>query len=80
MQDKDVLAHIEQLVDEEHELMRRAEAGQAAPSDHERMRELQVSLDRTWDLLRQRRAMRDRGEDPDDAMVRSPKTVEGYEQ
>jgi hypothetical protein len=80
MQDKDVLEHIEKLVDEEHRLMRRSEDGQAAGGDHERMRELQVSLDRAWDLLRQRRAMRDRGEDPNDAAERPPSIVEHYEQ
>lgn len=80
MQDKDVLDHIEGLVNEEHRLMRKSEDGQGSADDHARMRELQVSLDRAWDLLRQRRAMRDRGENPDDAMERSTKTVEGYEQ
>jgi RNA polymerase-binding transcription factor DksA len=53
----------------------RLEAG-----DHQRLEEIRVSLDRCWDLLRQRRAKREFGLDPDDAQARSADTVEHYEQ
>lgn len=80
MDDGEVLARIEGLVDEEHRLMERAEAGLPEAGDHIRMRELQVALDRAWDLIRQRRALRDGGENPDDATERPANVVEGYRQ
>jgi hypothetical protein len=49
-------------------------------ADHERLGDLEVELDQCWDLLRQRRALRRSGGDPSDAEVRSPNTVEGYQQ
>lgn len=78
--DKEILAHIERLVNEEHALMQRHEAGTVERGDRDRMRELQIALDRAWDLLRQRRGMRDRGEDPDDASERPARVVEDYRQ
>jgi hypothetical protein len=39
-----------------------------------------VALDQCWDLLRQRRAKRHAGQDPDQAHVRDASTVEGYQQ
>jgi Protein of unknown function (DUF2630) len=80
MDDTQVLGRIEELVAEEHRLMRKEEDGTADARDHARMSELQVALDRAWDLLRQRRGMRDRGEDPDDATERSTNVVERYQQ
>ena len=80
MEDKEILAHVERLVKEEHALMQRHEAGTIERGDRERMRELQISLDRAWDLLRQRRGMRDRGEDPNDAHERPAGVVEDYKQ
>ena len=75
--DAGVLRHIEELVAEEHRL-RNADSpldeGGARRLDH-----LQVELDQCWDLLRQRRAKREFGEDPDTAKVRDAGTVEGYE-
>ncbi|HJS27923.1 MAG TPA: DUF2630 family protein, partial [Actinomycetota bacterium] len=47
--------------------------------DRERLRELEVTLDQCWDLLHQRRALRNAGLDPNDAKVRDEGTVEGYE-
>jgi len=78
-QDKDqsVLQHIDSLVKEEERLYGR---GDLTPRDRERLQELKVQLDRYWDLLRQRRALREFGEDPDKAKVRPPKIVENYEQ
>lgn len=80
MQDQEILSQIGRLVDEEHELMRREAAGELADPDNHRMRELEVSLDQCWDLLRQRRARRAAHLDPDDAHVRSADVVEHYKQ
>ena len=71
---------IEQLVAEEHELWEREAAGRATDADRQRLGEVKVSLDRCWDLLRQRRAHEEFGMDPGVAAVRSEETVEGYEQ
>ena len=80
MDDSQVHATIEQLVAEEHELWEREAGGTATDSDRQRLQELKVSLDQCWDLLRQRRALREAGRDPDDADVRRPEVVENYEQ
>jgi len=48
--------------------------------ERQRLREVGVSLDQCWDLLRQRRALREAGRDPDAADIRRPEVVEGYEQ
>lgn len=76
--DEDVLARINELADEEHELFEREARGKATDTDRERLRELGVKLDQCWDLLHQRRARRDAGMDPDEARVRDERTVEGY--
>jgi hypothetical protein len=80
MDDSQIHGTIEQLVDEEHELWEREAAGGATDGDRARLREIGVSLDQCWDLLRQRRALRESGGDPDAAAVRRPEIVEGYEQ
>ena len=77
MDDQSILHHIQHLVDEEHRLDSSTER---SPDDHKRHQEVQVELDQCWDLLRQRRARREFGDDPDQAKVRDPKTVESYEQ
>lgn len=69
-----VLRHIQELVTEEHRL----EQGAAADADHARLAQVQVELDQCWDLLRQRRALRETGGDPEHAHVRSPEVVEKY--
>ena len=70
----------EQLADEEHRL-ERVHAGTPLGEDElQRMRALEVALDQCWDLLRQRRARRGAGIDPDAAAVRPADTVEGYQQ
>ena len=74
--DGSVLKHIEDLVAEEHHLM---QAASSAPSDHERLTQLQVQLDQYWDLLRQRRALRETGHPVTEAVIRPPGTVENYE-
>jgi hypothetical protein len=78
--DQPVLAHIQQLVDEEHRLFGQGEQGTSGDSDRQRLAEVQVELDQCWDLLRQRRALRGAGQDPDMAQVRPPQVVENYEQ
>ena len=76
-QDQPVLKHIEALVKEEHQLH-----GEKSRTDrdHARLEAIQVELDQCWDLLRQRRALREFGEDPDHAKVRPADVVEKYEQ
>ena len=80
MDDSQIHGTIEQLVDEEHELWRRESDGTASDGDRQRLAELKVSLDQCWDLLRQRRALRESGRDPDAAGARSPEVVERYQQ
>jgi hypothetical protein len=79
MTDADVQNHIEQLVAEEHRLLGRSGEQGLNPEDHNRLAEIRVELDRYWDLLRQRRAREEFGEDPDNASLRDADTVEGYE-
>jgi Protein of unknown function (DUF2630) len=84
MSDESIAARIERLVGEEKDLRRREQAdrpdAEALEGDKQRLRDVEVELDRCWDLLRQRRAREDFGLDPDDAEVRSADTVERYEQ
>jgi hypothetical protein len=80
MDDPQIHGTIEQLVAEEHDLWEREAAGNASDDDRHRLDELKVSLDAMWDLLRQRRALREAGRDPDDAELRRPEVVERYEQ
>jgi hypothetical protein len=75
--DQQVLSHIDQLVKEEERLY--AQNGLSA-DERARLDELKVELDQCWDLLRQRRALREFGADPDKAKVRPAKIVENYEQ
>jgi hypothetical protein len=77
--DKTLLSRIDELVAEEHELRTKHAAGQIDDTDeHARLRALEVELDQCWDLLRQRRAKREYGGNPDTATSRSADTVEGY--
>jgi hypothetical protein len=76
--DKDVTDRIEQLAGEEHELFGKESRGEASTRERERLKEIQVQLDQCYDLLRQRRARRSAGLDPDGATVRDEATVEGY--
>ena len=80
MDDRDILKNINVLVDEEHELMQQAEQGGLDDEERARMHELQVQLDQCWDLLRQRRARREFGLNPDEVQVRDPNIVERYQQ
>jgi hypothetical protein len=80
MNDADVLTSIQGLVDEEHTLLNAAEQGGLSSEDRERLDDVQVRLDQCWDLLRQRRALREFGGDPDRAHARDARTVEHYQQ
>lgn len=80
MDDAQIHSSIEQLVAEEHELWEREAAGTATEEDRRRLAALKLSLDQFWDLLRQRRALREAGGDPETAHVRPQDVVEGYEQ
>ena len=80
MDDQQVLDRIDQLVKEEEQLLHRHEGEGLGDDDHARLQELQVQLDKAYDYLRQRRALRRAGDDPDDASMRDGGTVESYEQ
>lgn len=80
MADAQIHGTIEQLVAEEHELWKRESTGNATDADRKRLQELKISLDQCWDFLRQRRALREAGLDPDAAQGRSEEVVEHYEQ
>ena len=71
-----VLAHIQKLVAEEEALYAH---GAPSDADRDRLKALNVELDRCWDLLRQRRALREFGRDPSEAHVRPASVVEKYE-
>jgi len=78
MTDSEVQAHIEQLVTEEHRLLEQAEAHSLSDAERKRLEDVNVQLDRYYDLLRQRRAREEFGQDPDSAKMRAPETVERY--
>jgi Protein of unknown function (DUF2630) len=80
MDDPQIHGKIESLVAEEHELWERESTGEASEDDRRRREEIGVSLDQCWDLLRQRRARRNAGQDPDTAAARPPEVVERYQQ
>jgi hypothetical protein len=80
MADEEIHNRIEKLVAEEQELYGRVGEGGLNTNEHNRLESIRVSLDQCWDLLRQRRALRESGQDPDAARVRDPEVVERYEQ
>jgi hypothetical protein len=74
-----VRERINELVSQEHELRERLANGEITVEDeHRRLAALETELDQIWDLLRQRQARREFGQDPDAATTRSGRTVEGY--
>jgi uncharacterized protein DUF2630 len=77
--DDQISAQIERLESERDALWER-EAGDdpSRGTDADRLEKIRVDLDRLWDLLRQRRALRDAGQDPDLANERAAETVERY--
>jgi len=84
MSDESIAARIERLVNEEKQLRGLEQTDRSDPDaldqDTERLRAVEVELDQCWDLLRQRRALRDAGADPNEAQARDAGTVEGYRQ
>jgi len=78
--DQEIVNRINKLAEQEHRL-EEAHVGQGlAPEEEERLRTIEVALDQCWDLLRQRRARRRAGQDPEDAQERPAPVVEGYRQ
>jgi hypothetical protein len=73
--DEEIFDRIQALVEEEHALRTPGES-----ADAERLAHLEETLDQCWDLLRQRRARREFGQNERDARVRDSSTVEGYQQ
>jgi hypothetical protein len=81
MDDKEILARINGLMETERELRAELADGRlSSEQERERLRSAEEALDQCWDLLRQRRARREFGEDPDAAGVRPAAEVEGYQQ
>ena len=78
LDDKAILAEISRLVAEEHRLEGEAVGRGPDNPEHEQLKSVETTLDQCWDLLRQRRARREFGEDPDTAAVRDATTVERY--
>ena len=78
MDDEQVIARINEIAHEEHALWEKEGRGEATEAEQGRLQDLGVTLDQCWDLLHQRRARRTAGQDPDQASVRDPRTVEGY--
>ncbi len=81
MEDKEILEHIGDLIKTEHELRTKLAAGEiSSRAEREELAAAEAALDQCWDLLRQRRARREYGEDPGGAEVRPASEVEGYRQ
>jgi hypothetical protein len=78
--DKDIIGNIDSLIAEEHELREKAPGSGLDDNDRARIRQLEEQLDQCWDLLRQRRARREFGEDESDAEPRPVSEVESYRQ
>ena len=81
MDEKEILGHIDELIKTEHGLRAKLAAGElSSDEEHAQLRAAEEALDQCWDLLRQRRARREFGEDPDGAAARPAAEVEGYQQ
>ena len=81
MDDKEIMAHIDELIQTEHQLRSQLTAGElSSQEERERLRSAEEALDQCWDLLRQRRARREFGENPNEAVLRPAGEVEGYMQ
>jgi hypothetical protein len=79
MDDKQILGTIDDLIKTEHDLRSRLAAGElTSTEEHEQLRAVEEQLDQCWDLLRQRRARREFGEDPSGSATRPASEVEGY--
>ena len=80
MDDREILERVNALVAEEHQLESRHAGEGLSPDERNRLTEVEVALDQCWDLLRQRRARRNAGLDPNEAEVRPATTVDRYRQ
>jgi len=80
MDDPEIVARIGKLADEERRLEEAHVGDELSPEEEEQLRTIEVALDQCWDLLRQRRARRNAGQDPDEAAVRPGSVVENYRQ
>ena len=81
MNDKEILGHIDELIQTEHELRAKvADGSLSSEAERAQLRTVEESLDQCWDLLRQRRARREFDEDPGDSAERPASEVEGYMQ
>lgn len=80
MDDQDIVQRIGELADEEHRLERTHTGETLTDAELERLKTVEVALDQCWDLLRQRRARRHAGQDPDSAAARPGDVVEHYQQ
>jgi hypothetical protein len=81
MDDKQILGHIDELIQTEHELRAQVADGKLPSAEEQaRLRSVEESLDQCWDLLRQRRAREEFGQDPDEVAARPADVVENYEQ
>jgi hypothetical protein len=81
MNDKEILGHIDELIKTEHELRAKvADGSLSSEAERAQLRTVEESLDQCWDLLRQRRARREFGEEPGDSAARPVPEVEGYMQ
>jgi Protein of unknown function (DUF2630) len=79
MDDKQILTTIDDLIKTEHDLRSRLSAGElTSQQEHEQLRAVEEQLDQCWDLLRQRRARREFGEDPSGSATRPANEVEDY--
>jgi hypothetical protein len=81
MDERQILEQVQALVDREHDLRERVQGGELDPQEEQQqLRRVEEALDQCWDLLRQRRARRDAGQSPDEAVVRPVDEVERYQQ
>jgi Protein of unknown function (DUF2630) len=81
MEDKEILSRIDELIQTEHELREQLADGKlSSEQERLRLRSAEEALDQCWDLLRQRRARREYGENPESAQSRPVTEVEGYQQ
>lgn len=80
MDDQEIVARIGHLASEERRLEESHSGDGLSEEEEEQLRSIEVALDQCWDLLRQRRARRNAGQDPDDAAVRPESVVEHYRQ
>ena len=80
MDEIEIVHRIGKLVEDEHALEREHAGSPPTEEEVKRLHQIEVALDQCWDLLRQRRARRDAGQNPNDAALRSERVVEGYRQ